>query len=631
MCVMSQWGWHTDLCGNKLGFYTLDDAEMTSYKTEKGIVRYASEIVEKNEDVYNWLRHNPHRLNLAKIALVWDGAAIKSTDITDVRQELDLYGGILKSEFKVHGVVVSVITICAKNSDVIGFSVRSSALVKQYLKVSVAFPYGSYKKNASDWQRESAHTTRMVTEGGFIRYERKLDKDCYYVGINGAADFKQKDIHEFLLSGECNSDKFEFTVSFSKTKKIKHIGFNDVKKDSETGWNLFWQSGGAVDFSGSADSRANELERRTVLSQYLTAVNCAGSSPPQETGLTCNSWYGKFHLEMHILHSGWFPLWGKSQLLEKSLNWYESVLDNALKNADRNGYKGARWMKMTAPEGEDSPSRIAVLLIWQQPHILYMLELIRRTKTSGERAEFTHRYWRLVRLTAEFMCDFVSFNEQTGLYNLPPPLIPAQEEFSPETVINPTFELCYWRFGLNLAISWARELGEDYFAMKRVYERIAMPSVRGNAYMAHQNCPDTFEKYNRDHPSMLFGYGFINDERIDKNVMSTTCDNVLENWDFKTAWGWDFALIAMTLTRLGRANDAINLLLMDTEKNSYVASGNNYQRERNDLPLYLPGNGSLLFALALMLAGYGDNRGTVGFPNNGMWNIKVEGISPLPY
>ena len=60
----------------------------------------------------------------------------------------------------------------------------------------------------------------------------------------------------------------------------------------------FWEEGAAVDFSHCTDPRAKELERRVVLSQYLLAIQCAGSTPPQETGLTYNSWFGKYHLEM---------------------------------------------------------------------------------------------------------------------------------------------------------------------------------------------------------------------------------------------------------------------------------------------------------------------------------------------
>ena len=71
--------------------------------------------------------------------------------------------------------------------------------------------------------------------------------------------------------------------------------------------------------SGSQDPRWRELERRIVLSQYLTAIQCAGSLPPQETGLTCNSWEGKFHLEMHWWHAAHFALWDRLPLLERSL------------------------------------------------------------------------------------------------------------------------------------------------------------------------------------------------------------------------------------------------------------------------------------------------------------------------
>ena len=51
-----------------------------------------------------------------------------------------------------------------------------------------------------------------------------------------------------------------------------------------------------------------------------------GSLPPQETGLTCNSWYGKFHLEMHWWHAVHFALWDRLPLLERSLGYYDDIL-----------------------------------------------------------------------------------------------------------------------------------------------------------------------------------------------------------------------------------------------------------------------------------------------------------------
>jgi hypothetical protein len=43
---------------------------------------------------------------------------------------------------------------------------------------------------------------------------------------------------------------------------------------------------------------------------------------------------------------------------------------------------------------------------------------------------------------------------------------------------------------------------------------------------------------------------------------------------------------------------ALEQLLINSPKNDYVESGNNRQNSRKDLPLYLPGNGSLLLAAA---------------------------------
>lgn len=49
------------------------------------------------------------------------------------------------------------------------------------------------------------------------------------------------------------------------------------------------------------------LERRVVLSQYVMAVNEAGSLPPQESGLVNNGWYGKYHHEMIWWHCTTMP------------------------------------------------------------------------------------------------------------------------------------------------------------------------------------------------------------------------------------------------------------------------------------------------------------------------------------
>ena len=53
----------------------------------------------------------------------------------------------------------------------------------------------------------------------------------------------------------------------------------------------------------------------------------------------------------------WAPLWGHPELLTRSFDWYIDILDEAKKNASRNGYKGARWTKMVSYTGSDCPSK----------------------------------------------------------------------------------------------------------------------------------------------------------------------------------------------------------------------------------------------------------------------------------
>jgi len=614
LCTMSQWGWHTEPNRNG-GLYTLDDLNMTEYSINGKKYVYATERKSGNEEVYDWLRHNPHKFNLAKISLNCGGKQITSSDISDAVQELDLYTGILYSSFKVLGKKVEVVSACAKRDCIIGFSVNYEEGCR--LQVEISFPYASYKITGSDWENDDSHTTEI--NGNII--SRRLDNDHYIVKIFGSHTFERTAKHTFTTTLESGAAEFAFGFFRNETdmQNSSQWDFGYVIDDSAEGWRKYWQNGGMADFSSCKDPRAFELERRIVLSQYLTAVHSAGSLPPQETGLMCNSWYGKFHLEMHFLHSAHFALWGRGELLERSLDWYFEILDKAKENAARNGFKGARWPKMTSYEGWDSPSYIAPLLIWQQPHIIYMLELLRTAMQAKEREVFTRKYWPLVKETADFMASFPQFNEKTGKYDLPAPLIPAQEEHEPKNTKNPAFELCYWRFGFETAVSWAKEMHHDCSGWSEVCENLAGLSTADGLYLAHENCPGTFENFNRDHPSMLYGYGFIPRDYMEHSIVSKTYDKVRQCWDFSTMWGWDFAFIAMTLARLGRCEEAVDMLLMDTAKNSYIASGNNYQKGRTDLPLYLPGNGSLLFAVAVMLTGN-------GFPQTGLWDIKFEDI-----
>ena len=66
---------------------------------------------------------------------------------------------------------------------------------------------------------------------------------------------------------------------------------------------------------------------------------------------------------------------------------------------------------------------------------------------------------------------------------------------------------------------------------------------------------------------------------------------------------------------------------MNKRTNTYLVSGHNYQDQR--LRLYLPGNGGLLTAVALMCAGWdGCKEKNPGFPAG--WDVEWEGLLPMP-
>jgi hypothetical protein len=61
---------------------------------------------------------------------------------------------------------------------------------------------------------------------------------------------------------------------------------------------------------------------------------------------------------MHWWHAVHLADWGRSHLLEKSLDWYLTHLDVARDTAHRQHYAGARWPKHVGPEGREGPSDI---------------------------------------------------------------------------------------------------------------------------------------------------------------------------------------------------------------------------------------------------------------------------------
>jgi hypothetical protein len=632
LCTQSQWGWHT--LPNPKG-YRLSDI-MEEYVVAGRKVPYASDKDYSGtySPAASWLRANPHRLDLGQIGLRLaksDASPVSIDDLAGTSQTLDLWAGLLSSRFEIDAQPVEVLTVCHPDRDLLGVRIESALLRQERILVSLRFPYGGADwGSAADWDRPDRHTTQQRITGNEADMTRILDADRYYVRVawSAGAGIRAVSRHEYEIYGR-DGQPLEIVFAFSPTKITGSLpSFDEVRTAAARHWQLFWTGGGAIDFSQCTDPRAPELERRVVLSQYLTAVHCSGSKPPQETGLVGNSWFGKFHLEMHWWHAAHFALWDRLPLLERSLPWYESILPSARATAQLQGYKGVRWPKMASPDGRESPSRVGVFLIWQQPHPIYYAELCYRAHPDRRTLE---QYKEIVFETAEFMAAYPVWDEAGQRYVLGPALIPAQESYGPDRArnLNPTFELAYWYWGLETAQKWRQRLGlERRPEWDQVMRRLSRPPIREGVYTAIETPPYTIP---RDHPSMVAAFGFVpQTPLIDPNAMKRTFDNVMQTWDWPSTWGWDYAALAMTAARLGQPERAVDALFIVSEKNRFLANGHNFQSSR--LPVYLPGNGALLSAVAMMAAGWDGyaDRPSPGFPDNGKWLLRWEGLKRMP-
>lgn len=635
--TQSQWGWHSFPNPDN---YRLDDV-MKKFKNGEG--RYVSYPVRPDKGragkAAHWLRSNPHRLQLGQVGLVLlneNGTQVEVKDIKNIHQELDLWTGNIESYYTIEGEPVHVELYSHQDLDQISAHISSPLIGQQRLKVKFRFSYGSdcHVCPGYDYSRPKQHETLVIEErNNEVLLQRNLDSTTYFVDIKweGEAELKKVRSHTYRLVPAPEQDTFSFNVLFTDKKPtVDPASFEVTQQNSRKEWRKFWTTGGAVDFSGSTDPRAFELERRIILSQYLTKIQASGSLPPQETGLTMNSWYGKFHLEMHWWHGVHFALWNHINLLGNSISWYKKILPQAQATAQRQGYEGARWPKMTGPAGRESPSGVGPFIIWQQPHIVYFAELFYRQNPTRETLL---RFKELVFETADFMASFVTYNEEDGSYHLTPPLIPAQELFDKKKATDPAFGLAYWHYALSIAQKWRKRLGlEPNKKWQDVLDHLAPLPVKNGFYLPTANAQEAYtnDKFRHDHPIITGVYGILpSKDLIDEEIMRNTYNEVLSHWDWESTWGWDYPMMAMAAARLGMPKKAVDALMMDVRKNTYLKNGHNYQGKR--LRIYLPGNGGFLTAVAMMVAGWdGAERKTPGFPDNGRWKIEWEGLKKMP-
>jgi polygalacturonase/rhamnogalacturonyl hydrolase YesR len=708
LTAMSDWGWHkfenTAGLTPEDSYKTIDlghghpEVYAIEYKTSKG-------DADRNVAATEYFRVNPHRLNLGTIGMDLTNTSNKPItlkELTNIRQVQHLWDGEIESSFTADGQPVEVTTGVHPTKDALYARIKSTLLKDQRARIAIRFSYptGKHADDANDWTQPEKHQSVIIAQTPHSALiERTLDSTRYYVLLQweGHVTFKENNRHHFELT--TTDDVLTLSAEYQPENNaisIVPFEYDQYHKATLRHWGHWWQEGAIVDFSQCTDSRAKELERRVVLSQYLTQINCANALPPQETGLTYNSWYGRPHLEMTWWHIVDFALWNRPEVVTKILDWYNTTAyPIARQIAERQGFKGVRWMKMTDPWAGEAPSNTGSFLIWQQPHYIYMAEEMYRANPTDKTLK---KYAEQVEATAEFMADFVTYDK--GKYN--PPRLPLfcggyeegaytlrgatamQECMTKDISYNQPFELAYWQYGLSVAQRWRERQGLPRHAewdtiiahLSRLpeYDSIYTAGIptgltiglksfdpfdtaaidpTSSSSPSVERLESFYDKVSNDHPAVLGVCGLLpipldvphllkdhvylkkgkqtlNTLLYNKKKMKATLDWVMQNWNWQTTWGWDYGMIAMCAARLGDPETALRALLIDTQKNTYLPNGHNFQTS-DRLRIYLPGNGALLTAIAMMCAGWDGCKVPLnpGFPHDGTWNVRWEGLQRM--
>lgn len=507
-----------------------------------------------NDPNYQINRQYPFKYSFMQILLYDNDKLIDINNIKDVKQELDLYKGIVTSSFNYKEKINKTISFIYQDHDEFNFKLQSDNL-----NLALKFNYPSYTKNG---YRLDILPNVLVKEDRITLL------------------YDDKNSLSFKLKSSSNYQIVENTLIFDDNNVSFSLALDEIKEGKLL--DEFWKCDNGIIIDNE------ELVKKMVLSKYLLHVNSTGIYPPQESGLTYNCWNSKFHLEMHLIHSLWNIYNNHVGDLVKSFDYYLSIMPSSLKRASLNGYKGLRFPKMTGPDGEDSPSNIGPLLIWQAPHILFMLQEI---YYLYNKENIIKKYEPLISGTIDFMISFLVLKDSK--YQMLDPLLEACESIPLDRCQNPSFELEYWRYTLERQPKIDTVLyGHQRYDYLDITSKIITPKEDDGIYLKTYGVIDKYDLY-KDHPTEGFLMSFFKSKVVDKEKMVKTIDYILKNMDLSSYWGWDFPFLGLSLLNCGEIEKSIEVTQLNTINNQYLYNGYNTS-PRDDLKAYLPGNGAFL-------------------------------------
>ncbi|KAJ8507782.1 hypothetical protein ONZ45_g9894 [Pleurotus djamor] len=542
--IMSSWGWKNDSL--PLG-KTMRDAENyrgTSWDNHGRPVQY--DFNGGDPAIEQWLISNPNRVNLGRFGLIFrnrDGSVVEVTesDLVNTAQKVDMWTGTMSSGFEWEGRRITVTTVSHQQEDCIGISIESDLLKSGQLGVFIDFPWNDGKAKFSApfvgrWDLPGNHSTELLHGTGHSRIAAEIthtmDSTTFLTTLGGDQFSVTRDsevAHRYTLTPSTKRSKtFSFVIGFGLSRRRVLPSYNDIRGSSKSAWEDYWLKSGFVDIvTGSTDQRAEELQRRVILSRYLMRVNEAGDTPPQESGLVNNGWYGKFHMEMFFWHSAHWALWNNWDLLHRSSRVYARFLRSSIARAQVQQHwdAGARWPKMTDPSGRSAPGEINNLLIWEQPHPLVFAEYEYRAFPTRGTLE---KWVDVVRATADWMADFAFFNETTARFDLGPPMYVVSEDTNPNATRNAAFELAYWDLGLTIARTWLERMDEEV-------------PMNDGTYSVYEGIEPAFwddPAFTNDHPALVGLYGWLpKTVGVDIGIAEATTEKAWSHWNISNCWG----------------------------------------------------------------------------------------------
>lgn len=507
-----------------------------------------------NDPNYQINRQYPFKYSFMQILLYDNDKLIDINNIKDVKQELDLYKGIVTSSFNYKEKINKTISFIYQDHDEFNFKLQSDNL-----NLALKFNYPSYTKNG--YRLDILPNVLVKEDRMTLLYDDK-----------NSLSFKLKSSSKYQI--------VENTLIFDDNNVSFSLALDEIKEGKLL--DEFWKCDNGIIIDNE------ELVKKMVLSKYLLHVNSTGIYPHQESGLTYNCWNSKFHLEMHLIHSLWNIYNNHVGDLVKSFDYYLSIMPSSLKRASLNGYKGLRFPKMTGPDGEDSPSNIGPLLIWQAPHILFMLQEI---YYLYNKENIIKKYEPLISGTIDFMISFLTLKDSK--YQMLDPLLEACESIPLDRCQNPSFELEYWRYTLERQPKIDTVLyGHQRYDYLDITSKIITPKEDDGIYLKTYGVIDKYDLY-KDHPTEGFLMSFFKSKIVDKEKMVKTIDYILKNMDLSSYWGWDFPFLGLSLLNCGEIEKSIEVTQLNTINNQHLYNGYNTS-PRDDLKAYLPGNGAFL-------------------------------------